>query len=146
MHWPSFFIGALVGWIAEWFIDLSYWRRKYTGMVEAEAETRTQLVNAQGELETLGAQLTGYQEIETQLAACRNELQTRIQAVERLNGALVTAKADVDALRTELTETKAAHQAQVHKLQAALSAARDEIGTLRTKQARRPEPGTVRGQ
>ena len=145
IHWLSLLIGALIGWALEWILDIFYWRRRYTRSVEVEAETRTQLVDSQAELETLRAQVAEYQEVETQLVACRNELEARIQDVERLDGDLVAAKADVDALQTELANTKATCQAQVKELNAALSAARDEISTLRTQQASRVgSPSTAR--
>lgn len=143
VHWLSFLVGALVGWALEWVLDVLIWRRRYTRTVEVEAQTRTELVDAQGELETLRVQAAGYQELETQLAACRNDLQARNQDVERLNGALVAAKSDVEGLQAELANTKATCQDQVRELQAALSAARDENATLRAQYARRTESQTA---
>jgi predicted flap endonuclease-1-like 5' DNA nuclease len=58
MEWLFFFIGAVVGWVAEWLVDFFFWRRKYTSVAQAEAQVRDELAAAQEELEVLRAQLT----------------------------------------------------------------------------------------
>jgi len=36
IHWLSFLLGALVGWVLEWVLDLLFWRRKYTRTVDED--------------------------------------------------------------------------------------------------------------
>jgi predicted flap endonuclease-1-like 5' DNA nuclease len=50
MTWLSFFIGVLVGWIIEWFIDLFYWRRAYQSCREEKEALQTRLDEAERRL------------------------------------------------------------------------------------------------
>jgi len=47
MDWLSFFIGVLVGWIAEWLIDFFYWRRKYLACEQEKEALRARLDEAE---------------------------------------------------------------------------------------------------
>jgi predicted flap endonuclease-1-like 5' DNA nuclease len=114
MHYPSLFVGVLVGWVVEWLIDIFYWRRKYAGSAEVESELSEHLLSNEGDLETLRTQLAKSQELE-----------------KELNAGLVAANAGADSARVELADVQSGHQAVVDQLNADLSAAQDEISRLR---------------
>jgi predicted flap endonuclease-1-like 5' DNA nuclease len=53
MTWLSFFIGVLVGWIIEWFIDLFFWRRAYQACREENEALQARLDEAERRIATL---------------------------------------------------------------------------------------------
>jgi predicted flap endonuclease-1-like 5' DNA nuclease len=53
VNWLAFFIGVLVGWMIEWLIDFTYWRRKWQVVQEEGELRRARLDAAQAEIRTL---------------------------------------------------------------------------------------------
>jgi predicted flap endonuclease-1-like 5' DNA nuclease len=53
MTWLSFFIGLLVGWIIEWFIDLFFWRRAYQACRKENEALQARLDEAERRIATL---------------------------------------------------------------------------------------------
>jgi len=53
VNWLSFFIGVLVGWIVEWFIDVFYWRRRCQTVQEENEALHRRLDEVQGRLTAL---------------------------------------------------------------------------------------------
>lgn len=51
MNWLGFFIGALLGWSVEWFIDLCYWRRAYHSLRKENEVLKARLYFSDGVLE-----------------------------------------------------------------------------------------------
>jgi predicted flap endonuclease-1-like 5' DNA nuclease len=56
MQWLYFLAGILVGVVAEWLIDLFYWRKKRVKWAEKEAGLRAEVVTAQAETEAVRAE------------------------------------------------------------------------------------------
>lgn len=108
MNWVSFFLGAAVGWLLEWLIDLFYWRRQ-SGELQVRLETSA----------------ASAREIDAKYQACR-------QQVEEAEAALEKARAKASALQAKLTEAQLA----VHELataQEALAASEAEVARLKAE-------------
>jgi hypothetical protein len=52
MNWLVFFIGVLVGWLVEWFIDLFYWRRKCQSCQKEKEALQARLNEAERRIRT----------------------------------------------------------------------------------------------
>jgi predicted flap endonuclease-1-like 5' DNA nuclease len=120
MHWFSFILGLLAGWIIEWVIDLGYWRRRYYDCEDSAASLRTELRNAQ-----------------TDLGAVR----ARTDEIEGLKGELVAAQARARALETELAEVR--DSIKVNEPRPPAAAAVEETDTVAPAAAPIEEGSTV---
>lgn len=87
MNWLSFFIGVLVGWIVEWFIDLFYWRRKYHSCQEEKEALQARLNEAERRIKTF--QVKGW-EVESE------PQRTPSASVTEEAAAIVPPDADLD--------------------------------------------------
>jgi predicted flap endonuclease-1-like 5' DNA nuclease len=56
MRWLSFFIGVLVGWIVECFLDLFYWHRKYQSCQKEKDALLARLNESERRIKTLQAE------------------------------------------------------------------------------------------
>jgi predicted flap endonuclease-1-like 5' DNA nuclease len=110
MHWLSFFVGILAGWIIEWLVDFLYTRKKRDGWAESEAQLRAQLAESQAELEKHRAALAQYEEMGSDLSAAREELEVRVREAGRLHADLASATTEIDSLRTQLAGLDAEKQ------------------------------------
>ncbi len=86
MHWLSFFIGLLVGWVIEWLLDVLFWRRRSRGADDAQARIRA-----------LEDELARRTVRAAELSDCE------AQEVQRLSAQLDAARAEIAALKERLS-------------------------------------------
>ena len=91
MHWLSFFIGLLIGWVIEWLLDVLFWRRRSGGADDAEARIRA-----------LEDELARRKVRTAELTDCEARVQAQAQEVERLSAQLDAARAEGEGLREQL--------------------------------------------
>jgi len=91
MHWLSFFIGLLIGWVIEWLLDVLFWRRRSGGADDAEARIRA-----------LEDELARRKVRTAELTDCEARVQAQAQEVQRLSAQLDAARAEGEGLREQL--------------------------------------------
>jgi predicted flap endonuclease-1-like 5' DNA nuclease len=96
MHWLSFFIGLLVGWVIEWLLDVLFWRRRSRGADDAEARIRA-LEDEVARRKVRAAELND----------CEARVQAQAQEVQRLSAQLDAARAEAEGLREQLAAARA---------------------------------------
>ncbi|MGE5603024.1 MAG: hypothetical protein ACM30E_08235 [Nitrososphaerales archaeon] len=90
MHWFSFILGLLAGWIIEWVIDLAYWRRRYFDCQDSAAALRTELRNTQTNLTGIRARTDELEALRAELAAAQahnRELEAALEALQAVQAA-----------------------------------------------------------
>ncbi len=130
MHWFSFVLGALVGWLVEWLIDIFYWRRRWQKCREDEARLREELANAKNEIARLrsaGVPAEGpeVRRLRDELAAARAHITDLEAQLPALHGELDAAHArstELDARLPVLQDELDAAHARIAELNARLSA------------------------
>jgi len=122
MHWLSFFIGALLGWLLCWLIDFLFCRRR---RLATEARLQSKLKVCNDKVAALQAQLAGYQAGPTRLAEADAELtalRAQVAAMQDLQARYDAANVEIGALQAEV--------AKIPDLQARCNAADAEIASL----------------
>lgn len=135
MNWVSFFLGAFVGFIAEWVVDLFYWRRQH-GQKTAELEA------AREEMRDLDAR---YQEslraasvAQREMEAAKASMATTTNELSALKEQLAAAQAAGEAAAAQLAECQEhlqANEADVAQLSARVGAADETIAALQAELA-----------
>jgi len=92
MHWLSFFIGLLIGWVIEWLLDVLFWRRRSRGADDAEARIRA-----------LEDEVARRKVRVAELNDCEARVQAQAQEVQRLSAQLDAARAEIAALKERLS-------------------------------------------
>lgn len=87
MHWLSFFVGVLVGWIVELIIDYLFWQKRCARLDAENGDLRRELDRMK--------------KAEAQNAELIKEI-ARLKGIEKENDAL---KAELDACQQQLTAT-----------------------------------------
>lgn len=105
MHWLSFFIGMLVGWLVELLIDFLFWRRK-RGASAAETEVRAELARTEATVGQLEAQLAACRERAERLELCEHDLQACTGALHDAREQLRLKEERIQALESMLTDLK----------------------------------------
>ena len=106
MHWLSFFIGMLVGWLLEWGVDYFFWRDGRQQAEESDMELRQSLATAQERARTLEQELTQYEQQAEQLATCEAELEAQREKVQTCRSALAVAEDEIEALKASLATVR----------------------------------------
>jgi len=139
MHWLSFFIGLLAGWLIELLIDFFYWRRRSARLQAEIEELREQLENLQTQNNQLYSDLRSATEhaaaTDAQLATCSEDLQAQNNEVQRLNALLAGALAAKDACEQEAAAASARHRAEVERLNTDLNAGQVALAALQSDMA-----------
>lgn len=135
MNWVSFFLGAFVGFIAEWVVDLFYWRRQH-GQKAAELEA------ARGEMRDLDAR---YQEslraagtAQKEMEAAKASMTSTTNELNALKEQLAAAQSAGEAAAAQLAECQEhlqANEADVAQLSARVGAADETIAALHAELA-----------
>jgi predicted flap endonuclease-1-like 5' DNA nuclease len=112
MHWLSFFIGLLVGWLAEWLIDYFFWRRRSSAPDVMASGLREKLTNIQAENEQLRSMWQQAQITKKDLTTCLDELQSQNNEAKQLGDSLAAAQAEIESLHEELAATSAVASAE----------------------------------
>jgi len=123
MDWLSLLIGALVGWLVCWLIDLVICRRR---RVAAEKRLQADLQGCREGTAALEAQLAGSVDLQDRLDGANAEiatLQARLAGMGDLEARLDRANTDAAALQRELGAMK--------ELQERLDGAHGEIAVLK---------------
>lgn len=123
MNWIIAMVSGLVlGWLAEWLIDASFWRRRRI-CTENETVLETSIAQLRGENESLLSQIQNFTKQATQTQTSQNtNYETLLTDYNRQSGELAS-------LRSELTELHTC-KAQVSSLTAELKMASSRIGEL----------------
>ena len=100
MHWFSFVLGALAGWLVEWLIDLFYWRRRWNACREEEARLREELANVKKDLAWLRAGSAEVDQLRADLAA-------RQQKIDALQFELSAARSELSLARSSASHIEA---------------------------------------
>jgi len=138
MNWPIFLVGIAAGWIIEWVIDLLFWRKRQKQWVATESGYRAQFAEVTAELEDQKAQAAQVKTVEAGLVTAQAEvgaLRDQLAAAEAERDRLDAKSTDVDALRDQL----AAAEAECDRLAAELTgvdALRDQLATAEAERDR----------
>jgi predicted flap endonuclease-1-like 5' DNA nuclease len=142
MDWLSFLIGALVGLLVGWLIDILFFRPRRRA---AEADLRAKVANLEKESASLRAELAGCKDVQVRLGGANAELDAlkaelagfqdlRVQLdgadaeIASLKGQLVgmaDLQAELDASRVQLAQ----HALEIERLDAHLA---DRAGGVET--------------
>lgn len=57
LFWLGLVAGLIIGWVVEWLIDWRFWRRSLNESLDEESRQRTELEQAQREIQNLQEQL-----------------------------------------------------------------------------------------
>ncbi len=106
MHWFSFVVGALVGWLVEWLIDIFYWRRRWQKCQEDEARLREELANAKNETARLRAVGPETSQLRSELTAARARIAELDVQLPGLRGELDVAHARIAELDAQLPDLR----------------------------------------
>ncbi|HOT92095.1 MAG TPA: helix-hairpin-helix domain-containing protein [Anaerolineae bacterium] len=105
MNWLSFFIGMLVGWLAELLIDFLFWRRRRGGPAWG-TDVHTELAETEAKVGQLEAQLAGCRDSAERLSLCERDLQACTNALQNAKEQLAAREAEVQQLQAALASTK----------------------------------------
>ena len=111
-NWLSFLAGLLAGWLIEWLIDFFYWRRRYRAAGSANMGLQARLEAARAE----------QNELEAQLASCREGTEEKAQELAALQARLEAAEAALAAARAEQAQEVSRAQELALRLSAAQAA------------------------
>ncbi len=98
MHWLSFVLGILAGWLIEWLIDIFYWRPRYRSCVADLAAVRSQygadLAAARAtfdkELDALRADRSEKAALRDALAAANGRVAELVEELHLVRGQIAT--------------------------------------------------------
>ncbi|MER2598068.1 MAG: hypothetical protein ABTQ73_00920, partial [Caldilineales bacterium] len=134
MDWLSFFIGVLVGWLVELFIDWFYWRRKYAAFAQTEAELRAELANAQGALQLTRIELYDAQALQKPSSDHLNQQIVQFRSeMDLLNKDLAGSQAEITSLRSQLATAQADYEQRNARSRDDLAGAQAELALLRER-------------
>ncbi len=97
MHWLSFFIGVLVGWIVEFIIDYLFWQKRCArlGVENDKLRSELQRMNAiEAQNQELRQELTHLQALEKEHAALKAELDSCQQQLAAIPGDEMPTRSD----------------------------------------------------
>ncbi len=106
MHWLSFFIGVLVGWLLEWIVDYLFWRGGRQSAEESGRELRQSLAAAEKRARALEQELAQYEPQAEQLSTCEAALAAQREKVQTCQTALAVAEDEIEELKTALAATE----------------------------------------
>ncbi len=133
MHWLSFFIGALIGWLVCWLIDYLFCRPR---RIAAEQALRDQLQRCNEECTSLKAQLGNTQDLRARLSSSGAEMDTlkaQFAGTKDLQVRLDGANAELAAFKAKLSEAKEVQPTEAGDLQVQLQEAHAEIDGLKAR-------------
>ncbi|MBN1487089.1 MAG: hypothetical protein JW981_05560 [Anaerolineae bacterium] len=144
MHWLSFFIGLLVGWLIELAIDFFYWRRRAipdtgdTTKLQNELNAaKDRIRELETEIEKLRAQQRQCQDDAEKLQACNQNLQTTYEELE-------TIHARVKELEDQLGKTQIDLQRCTEQLEEAQAAPPPAVAFAPVRSPEPMEPDDLR--
>ena len=157
MHWLSFFIGALIGWLVCWLIDYLFCRPRRIAAEQAlrdqlqrcneectslkaqlgsTQDLQARLSSSGAEMDTLKAQFAGTKDLQVRLDGANAELGTlkaQLAGMKDLQVRLDGANAELAAFKAKLSEAKEVQPTEAGDLQVQLQEAHAEIDGLKAR-------------